>query len=70
LSILPIDIQTVTVGSDFVISSARFTLGAGYGWGQKVDQNLTDALKGEDEEFEATFAYRNIRLIFGFEIGI
>jgi len=70
LSILPIDIQTVTVGSDFVISSARFTLGVGYGWGKKLDQNLTDALKGEDEEFAATFVYRNIRLIFGFEIGI
>jgi hypothetical protein len=70
LSILPIDIQTVTVGSDFVISSARFTLGVGYGWGKKLDQNLTDALKGEDEEFAATFTYRNIRLIFGFEIGI
>jgi len=70
LSILPIDIQTITVGSDFVVSSARFTLGVGYGWGKKLDQNLTDALKGEDEEFAATFAYRNIRLIFGFEIGI
>jgi len=70
LSILPIDIQTITVGSDFVISSARFTLGVGYGWGKKLDQNLTDALKGEDEEFVATFTYSNIRLIFGFEIGI
>jgi hypothetical protein len=70
LSILPIDIQTITVGSDFVVSSARFTLGVGYGWGKKLDQNLTDALKGEDEEFAATFTYRNIRLIFGFEIGI
>ncbi|UCD25729.1 MAG: hypothetical protein JSW51_07400 [Gemmatimonadota bacterium] len=70
LSILPIDINTVTAGSDFVIGSARFTLGVGYGWGKKLDRNLTDALKGEDEEFEATFVYRNIRLIFGFEIGI
>jgi len=70
LSILPIDIQTVTMGSDFVISSARFTLGVGYGWGKELDQNLTDALKGEDEEFAATFTYRNIRMIFGFEIGI
>jgi len=70
LSILPIDIQTITVGSDFVIRPARFTLGVGFGWGKKLDRNLTDALKGEDEEFTATYAYRNIRLIFGFEIGI
>jgi hypothetical protein len=70
LSILPMDIHTVTVGSDFAVSTARFTLGVGYGWGSKVDQALTDALKQEDEDFVATFAYRNIRLIFGFEIGI
>jgi hypothetical protein len=70
LSILPMDIQTITVGSDFAVSTARFTLGVGYGWGSKVDQALTDALKQEDEDFAATFAYRNIRLIFGFEIGI
>ena len=70
LSILPMDIQTITVGSDFAVSTARFTLGVGYGWGSKVDQVLTDALKQEAEDFTATFAYRNIRLIFGFEIGI
>jgi predicted porin len=70
LSVLPFDIQTVSAGTDFVISSARFTLGFGYGWGEKVDQNLTDALQQEDEGFEATFIFRSIRLIFGFEIGI
>jgi hypothetical protein len=70
LSILPVDISTVTVGTDFVISSARFTLGVGYGWGSEVDRGLTDLLKEEDEDFEASYVYRNIKLLFGFEIGL
>ncbi len=70
LSAIPIDISTVTVGTAFAVSSARFTLGFGYGWGSKVDQRLTDVLGDEDEDFEATFVYRSMRLIFGCEIGI
>ncbi len=70
LSVLPIDIQTVTAGADFAVSSARFTLGLGYGWGRKVDDRLTSALRQEDQVFEATFVYRSFRVIFGFEIGI
>jgi hypothetical protein len=70
LSVLPFDIQTVSVGTDFVVSSARFTLGFGYGWGQKVDRSLTDVLQEEDERFEATFTFSRIRLVFGFEIGV
>jgi len=70
LSAIPIDIATVTVGTAFAVSSARFTLGFGYGWGSKVDQRLTDVLGDEVEDFEATFVYRSMRLIFGFEIGI
>ncbi|UCG88203.1 MAG: hypothetical protein JSW71_06570 [Gemmatimonadota bacterium] len=70
LSALPFDINSITVGADFVVSSARFTLGAGYGWGRKLDQNLTNTLRQEDDDFEATFVFRSIRFIFGFEIGI
>jgi len=45
LSIIPIDISTLTLGTDFVLGSARFTLGFGYGWGSQVDRELTDLLK-------------------------
>ena len=70
LSIIPIDISTITVGTDFVLRSARLTLGIGYGWGSEVDRELTDLLKEEKEDFEATYVYRSIKLLFGFEIGV
>ena len=70
LSISPIDIATLTVGTDFVLRSARFTLGVGYGWGRAIDRELTDLLKREDESFEATYVYQSIKLLFGFEIGV
>lgn len=70
LSILPIDISTTTVGADFVVRSARFTLGIGYGWGSEIDRELTDLLEGKDEDFQATYVFRSIRLLFGFEIGV
>ena len=69
LSVLPMDINTVTAGAEFRVGIARFTLGAGYGWGSKVDQELTNVLADNDQDFEATFVFRSIRLIFGFEIG-
>jgi hypothetical protein len=64
LSTMPLDVSTVTLGTDFVVRSARLTLGVGYGWGSKVDQALTD------EDFEAKFVYRSFRFLFGFEIGV
>ena len=70
LSTTPLDINTVTLGSDFVVSFARLTLGFGYGWGRKVDQALTNLLREGDEDFEATFVYRSYRFLFGFEIGV
>jgi hypothetical protein len=70
LSIIPIDISTITVGTDFVVRSARLTLGIGYGWGSEVDRELTDLLQEEKEDFEATYVYRSIKLLFGFEIGV
>ncbi|MCL7959788.1 MAG: hypothetical protein M8861_06320 [marine benthic group bacterium] len=70
LSALPIDIRTVTVGMDFVLRSALITLGVGYGWGSELDQTLTDVLRQEDEDFEATYVYRGIKLLFGFEVGL
>jgi hypothetical protein len=70
LGILPFDINNVAFGSDFVVKSVRFTLGGGFGWGSKVDQELTDLLKREDEDFEAKFVFRSFKVLFGFEIGV
>jgi hypothetical protein len=70
LSALPLDISLISAGSDFVLGPARFTLGLGYAWGEKLDEVLTDALQQDDPDFEAIFVYRSMRVIFGFEIGI
>ena len=70
LSIIPIDISTLTVGTDFVVRSARLTLGIGYGWGSEIDRELTNLLREEDADFVATYVYRSIKLLFGFEIGV
>jgi len=69
LSILPIDISTATVGTEFGVAALRFTLGFGYGWGRKVDQQLTDLINQNDPDFQATYVYRGLRLLFGFEVG-
>jgi hypothetical protein len=70
LSTLPIDIKTITAGFDFATSRALFTVGVGFGWGEEVDQELTDIFQGTSEDFQATFVYRSLRLIFGFEVGL
>jgi hypothetical protein len=69
LSLIPIDISTVTAGAEFGVGAIRFTLGFGYGWGSKVDRELTDLISQADPDFEATYVYRSMRFIFGFEVG-
>jgi len=70
LGILPFNISNVNLGTDFVVKSARLTLGFGFGWGSKVDQELTNILRQEDPDFVATYVFRSIKLLFGFEIGV
>lgn len=70
LGVLPVNISNVSLGTDFVVKSARLTLGFGFGWGSKVDQNLTDLLRQDDPDFEATYVFRSMKLLFGFEIGV
>ena len=53
-----------------MVRSARLTLGIGYGWGSEIDKELTNLLRDEDEDFAATYVYRSIKLLFGFEIGV
>jgi hypothetical protein len=67
---LTIDIRTVNLGFDFTVGTTRLTLGGGYGWGREVASELTDLIRESDENFEATQVYRNIRLLFGFEVGV
>jgi hypothetical protein len=70
LSGFPVDIRRLSLGTDFAIRSARLTLGIGYGWGSETAEGLTELLADADPDFEATYAYRSIRLLFGFEIGV
>ncbi len=70
LSTLPFNIKSISLGADVIVGPILMTLGAGYGWGSKVDEQLTDLLQQEDEDFQATFVFRSIRLLFGFEIGV
>jgi hypothetical protein len=70
LSLSGYDILSVFAGVDFVVSSARITLGAGYGWGNEPAQELTDLLREQDPDFDAKFVYRSFRLMFGFELGL
>jgi hypothetical protein len=65
---LPMDIRTVTLGSDLDAGFARFTFGVAYGWGSAIDQELTDLMRQVDEDYQAKFVYRNLRLVFGFEL--
>jgi hypothetical protein len=70
LGVLPFNISNVNLGTDFVVKSARLMLGFGFGWGSKVDQNLTDLLRERDPDFVATYVFRSMKLLFGFEIGV
>jgi hypothetical protein len=71
LSTMPFDIETITVGTDFAVGPALLTLGLGYGWGKEIDEELTNVIDPEGEEgLEATFVFRNIRALFGFEVGL
>ncbi|MFC2085711.1 hypothetical protein ACFLRO_00710 [Bacteroidota bacterium] len=69
LSALPIDIQTITIGTDFRVGPALMTLGLGYGWGEKSARELLDII-GDDSELKPIYVYTNFRALFGFEIGV
>ncbi len=70
LSLGGIDLYSAFLGADFRVSSARLTLGAGYGWGSAPAPRITDVLQGADEGREANIVYSRIRLLFGFELGV
>jgi len=73
---MPFDIQTVLLGTDFVVGPALLTLGVGYGWGKEPSQELVDVGgNGSECDLETGvgcphFVYRNFKALFGFEIGV
>ena len=66
LSIAPVDVYSVFLGTEFEASRARVTLGAGYGWGSRAADRITDLIG--DEEIEARYVFKRFRLLFGFEL--
>lgn len=71
LAVMPFDIETLLLGTDFEVGPARLTLGLGYGWGEKMDTELTNVIDPEgDRGLEALFVFRSLRALFGFEVGV
>jgi hypothetical protein len=70
LSIANADLYSAFLGLGFMVSSARLTLGAGYGWGNSPASAILDVLGDENEGLEARYVYRRLRILFGFELGV
>ncbi len=70
LSIGDFDLYSAFLGADFIVKSARLTVGAGYGWGSAPAPRVTDVLGGADDGFDAKFVYSRFRVLFGFELGV
>lgn len=68
LSITNADLYSAFLGLDFMVSGARLTLGAGYGWGSSSASALLDVVG--DEDLEPRYVYRRLRILFGFELGV
>jgi hypothetical protein len=68
LSIATLDLYSAFLGADFMVSNARLTVGAGYGWGSSPAPRLADVLG--DEGVEAKYVYSRFRVLFGFELGV
>ena len=66
LSIAPVDLYSASVGTEFVVERARVMLGAGFGWGSRPADRITDLIG--DEDFEANYVFKRFRVLFGFEL--
>lgn len=66
LSIQPFDLYSAFLGTEFAVTRARVTLGAGYGWGSASADRITDLIG--DEDIEAQYVYHRLRFLFGFEL--
>ena len=70
LSLGKVDLYSAFLGADFMVKSARLTVGAGYGWGSAPAPEITDVLEGQEEGLEAKYVYSRFRVLFGFELGV
>jgi hypothetical protein len=70
LSLGNVNLYSAFLGADFVVKTARLTVGAGYGWGSQPAPLITDVLGGAEEGFEAKYVYSRFRVLFGFELGV
>ncbi len=68
ISLISVDIKTVTVGADFRIGPALLTLGVGRGWGNHLAEGLSDLVGGPDQDVQVVQAYSNWIALFGFEL--
>jgi len=66
LSIAPVDVYSAFLGTEFEVSRARVTVGAGYGWGSQPADQITDLIM--DEDIEARYVFKRFRVLFGFEL--
>ena len=66
LSLAPVDLYSAFLGTEFEVRLARVTIGAGYAWGNRAADRLTDLIG--DEDIEAQYVYHRFRLLFGFEL--
>ncbi len=66
LSIQAFDLYSAFLGTEFAVTRARVTLGAGYGWGSHPADRLADRIGGE--EVEPQYVYKRLRVLFGFEL--
>ncbi|MCL7985228.1 MAG: hypothetical protein M8872_08255 [marine benthic group bacterium] len=70
LSLNTLNLYSAFVGADFRVSSARFTLGVGYGWGSEPAPGLVELIPDEDIDLDPRYVYSRLRLLFGFELGV
>jgi hypothetical protein len=66
LSIQAFDLYSAFLGTEFVVTRARVTLGAGYAWGNHPADRIADLIG--DEEVMPQYVYHRLSLLFGFEL--
>lgn len=69
VAIMPIDINNLTLGSNFRVGRVLLTLGGGFGWGRASAVGLNELLQVRIPDFEADYVFRNLFLLFGIEIA-